>query len=405
MYDAIVVGARCAGATTAMLLARAGHRVLLVDRARFPRDTLSTLYINTRGVSRLMRWGLLEDVIAAGTPTLDRVSYRIGAPGAGTVTLDGAPGPTGAATAAYAPRRLVLDEILVRAAVAAGVELRDGASVTGLEFDGDRVVGVRLRTGVERAHLVIGADGMRSTVADAVRAPMIVEDSPKTCVYYSFFAGVTDHFELYEAPGQWIGAVPTNDGATLVQAYFPQSEFQRIRHDAAAAFAANVSSAAPELWQRMCDGGQVDRLYGTGDQRNFFRTAAGPGWVLVGDAGHHRDSITARGITHAFLQAELLTDALPADLGDTPATEKALERFATQRYDTLIDDYHDTLSVGKLSTPPHRVDMLREVAEDPDRTTRFFAGMAGAEPAPPDTRALIDWIRRSRRPATVGSAS
>jgi 2-polyprenyl-6-methoxyphenol hydroxylase-like FAD-dependent oxidoreductase len=405
MYDAIVGGARCAGATTAMLLARAGHRVLLVDRARFPRDTLSTLYINTRGVSRLLRWGLLDDLVAAGTPALDRVSYRIGAPGAGSVTLDGAPGPTGDATAAYAPRRFVLDDVLVRAAVAAGVELRDGCAVTGLEFDGDRVVGVRLRTGVERAHLVVGADGMRSSVAAAVRAPVIVEDSPKTCVYYSFFAGVTDHFELYEAPGQWIGAVPTNDGATLVQAYFPQAEFGRIRHDAAAAFAANVSSAAPGLWQRLCDGGQVDRLYGTGDQRNFFRTAAGPGWVLVGDAGHHRDSITARGITHAFIQAELLTDALPADLGDGHAVARALERFASQRYDALIDDYHDTLSVGKLATPPHRVDLLREVAVDPDRTRRFFAGMAGAEPAKPDTTALIDWLRRSRRPATVGSAS
>jgi 2-polyprenyl-6-methoxyphenol hydroxylase-like FAD-dependent oxidoreductase len=406
MYDAIVVGARCAGATTAMLLARAGHRVLLMDRARFPRDSLSTLYINTRGVSRLMRWGLLDRIVAAGTPALDRVSYRIGAPGAGAVTLDGPPGPTGDATAAYAPRRFVLDDILVRAAVAAGAELWEGCSVTGLEFADGRVVGVRTKAGVTMARLVIGADGMRSTVADAVQAPTIVEDSPKTCVYYSFFADTTDHFELYEAPSQWIGAVPTNDGATLVQAYFPQSEFQRIRHDAASAFAQNVRTAAPGLYERMLAGGQVDRLYGTGDQRNFFRTAAGPGWVLVGDAGHHRDSITARGITHAFLQAELLTDLLPADLADEQVVGKALTQFAIRRHDALIDDYHDTLSVGKLSCPPHRVDMLREVAGDPVRTARFFAGMAGTvrdEPAKPDMASLIRWMRESRRP--VGSMS
>jgi 2-polyprenyl-6-methoxyphenol hydroxylase-like FAD-dependent oxidoreductase len=400
MYDVIVVGARCAGATTAMLLARAGQKVLLVDRARFPRDSLSTLYINTRGVSRLMRWGLLGQIKAAGTPALDRVSYRIG-----SVTLDGAPGPTGDATAAYAPRRYVLDEILVRAAVAAGAELRDGCSVTGLEFDDGRVVGVRLKSGVERARLVVGADGMRSTIAEALNAPTIVEDSSKTCVYYSFFANTTDHFELYEAPGQWIGAVPTNDGATLVQAYFPQSEFPKVRHDAAQAFADNVRTAAPELYERMLAGGQVDRLYGTGDQRNFFRTAAGPGWVLTGDAGHHRDSITARGITHAFLQSELLADLLPADLGDEQAVSRALETFAEERYRALIDDYHDTLSVAKLSCPPHRVDMLREVAGDPVRTARFFAGMAGTartEPAKPDMASLITWMKQ-RRP--VGSMS
>lgn len=390
MYDVIVVGARCAGAATAMLLARAGQRVLLVDRARFPRDTLSTLYINTRGVARLQRWGLLDQIEAAGTPALDRVTYRIG-----DVTLDGAPGPTGNATAAYAPRRFVLDDILVRAATAAGAELRDGCSVTGLEFDDGRVVGIRTKAGVERARLVIGADGMRSTVADALKAPMIVEDSAKTCVYYSFFANATDHFELYEAPGQWIGAVPTNDGATLVQAYFPQSEFPRVRHDAATAFADNVRTAAPELYERMLAGGQVDRLYGTGDQRNFFRQAAGPGWVLAGDAGHHRDSITARGITHAFLQAELLADLLPTDLGDEQALAGALEKFGAERYSALIDDYHDTLSVAKLSCPPHRVDMLREVAEDPARTARFFAGMAGIarDEQKPDMATLIKWMK------------
>ncbi|GAB3465326.1 NAD(P)/FAD-dependent oxidoreductase [Actinophytocola sediminis] len=405
MYDVIVVGARCAGSTTAMLLARAGHRVLLVDRAKFPRDTLSTLYINTRGVARLRRWGLLDEVTAAGAPALDRVSYRIGAPGTGMVTLTGPPGPE---LAAYAPRRIVLDQILARAAAAAGAELRDGCAVTGLEFDGDRVTGVRLRTHgveiVERARLVVGADGMRSTVAQAVRAATVVADSAKTCVYYGFFTGATDHFELHESPGRWIGAVPTNDGATLVQAYFPQAEYPKVRRDAAAAFAGAVRAGAPELYERMLAGGQVDRLYGTGDQRNFFRTPAGRGWVLVGDAGHHRDSITARGITHAFLQAELLAEVLPADLGDRLATEVALDRFATLRHEALIGDYHDTLAVAKLSCPPHRVDMLREVAADQGRTARFLAAMAGSgaddEPAAPNTEslsALITWMRRSRR--------
>jgi 2-polyprenyl-6-methoxyphenol hydroxylase-like FAD-dependent oxidoreductase len=404
VYDVIVVGARCAGASTAMLLARSGQRVLMIDRARFPRDTLSTLYIQQAGVAHLARWGLLDEVRESGCPPLDRISYRIG-----DVRLAGRPRPVPDAGVAFAPRRAVLDAILARAAVRAGVEFRDGCSVEGLIREGDRVVGVHCRTGrgtvdAVRAALVVGADGMRSSVAAAVDAPMLVEDSPKTCVYYSFFAGAADHFELYEATGQWIGAVPTNDGATLVQAYFPQSAYPQVRQDAAAAFERNVRGAAPELYERMLAGGQVERLFGTGDQRNFFRTAAGPGWVLVGDAGHHRDSITARGITHAFRQAQLLTDLLRdaggGDLADSAGTDAALAMFGKRRDEALIDDYHDTLSVAKLAVPRYRVELLREVAADPTRTEQFFSAMCGSGAATGNgssVAATIRWLKESRR--------
>jgi flavin-dependent dehydrogenase len=335
VYDVIVVGARCAGATTALLLARAGHRVLLLDRARFPRDTLCTLFIEPRGIELLREWGVLDEVAAAGAPRLDRF---------GDLQLSGP---------AYAPRRLQLDQTLVRAAVAAGVEFRDGCSVTGLEFDADRVVGVRHRTGrvevVERAGLVVGADGMRSQVAAAVRAPLLVNDAPRTCVYYSYFAGAAQQAELYVAPGSWVAAVPTSDGATVVQAYFPQSSYARVRAGAPAAFADEVRAVAPELWERMCVGGQVDRLYGTGDQRNFFRTAAGPGWVLVGDAGHHSDAITPRGITQAFRQSRLLADLLPPDLADKTRVRTALDMFAARRDEELSDEYRETLAVAELA--------------------------------------------------------
>jgi flavin-dependent dehydrogenase len=334
VYDAIVVGARCAGATTALLLARAGHRVLLVDRAKFPRDTLSSLYIEPRGVALLESWGLLDDLVATGTPALDRI------------------GPTALPRPAYAPRRTVLDEVIVRAAVAAGVEFQDGCTVTGLEFQGNRVVGVRRRTrGAEivlRARLVVGADGMRSGIAAAVRASMLVNDAPRTCVYYSFFTGAAKSIELYATPGRWVSTLLTNDGVTLVQAYWPQATYASVRADVPGAFAAAVQSVAPDLWERM-SGRQVDRFHGSGDQRNFFRTAAGPGWVLVGDAGHHSDAITAHGITHAFLQSALLTDLLPADLADEAAVRMAMDLFAVHRDTALLDDYRHTLAVAALS--------------------------------------------------------
>jgi 2-polyprenyl-6-methoxyphenol hydroxylase-like FAD-dependent oxidoreductase len=374
-YDAIVVGARCAGAATALLLARAGRRVLLVERAGFPRDTLSTLYIQPRGVSLLRRWGLLDQV-AAACPRLDRTSYQVG-----DVRLAGSTRPIDGESAAYAPRRSTLDTLLAEAAVAAGVEVRDSCAVRSLLFDEGRVVGVRLRTRTgtadEYARLVIGADGMRSTVADAVDAATLVEDSRKTCVYYGFWPGVSDHFELFEAQGRWIGAVPTNDGQTLVQAYFPQTEFDRVRADARDAYWAAVRDTAPDLNERMRAAGTDGRLYGTGDQRNFFRAAAGPGWALVGDAGHHRDSITALGITQAFRQAQLLADAVAPVLEDPNRLATALAEFARHRYAMLINDYHVTLRVARLSVPPHRIRLLREVAADPLRTQDFFTGLSG----------------------------
>ncbi len=275
----------------------------------------------------------------------------------------------------------------------------------------DRVTGVRLRSGrvagpaaTERARLVVGADGMRSTVAARAGAATLIEHSARTCVYYTFWAGAADHFELYEAPGQWVGAVPTNDGATLVQAYFPQADFARVRAGALAAYLDNVRTAAPGLYERMLDGGQLDRLYGTGDQRNFFRSGAGPGWALVGDAGHHRDSITARGISQAFVCAQLLADRVSAVLDDAPALDEALSRYARERHDLLIGDYYDTLGTARLATPPHRVAMLREVAADPQRTSDFFSAMAGAPVRAAGTGASgpeslsrgLAWFRESR---------
>lgn len=337
MWDVVVVGSRCAGAATALLLARAGRRVLLVDRARFPRDTVSSLYIEPRGVGLLRRWGVLAELVLAGTPVLDRI------------------GDTPLPAPAYAPRRHLLDQLLVKAAISAGAVFRDACTVTGLEFRADRVVGVRHRSRgrelIDRARLVVGADGMRSAVAAAVRAPLLVNDAAKTCVYYGFYPGVTSRAELYARPGTWVSAVPTNEGLTLVQAYWPQQQYPRVRTDIGGALATAVRTASPDLWERMSRAGRVDRFHGSGDQRNFFRTATGPGWVLVGDAGHHSDAITAHGITHAFLQAELLADHLPADLGDEAALRTALDLYATRRDTVLREDYENTLATADLLGP------------------------------------------------------
>ncbi|MGW5665202.1 FAD-dependent oxidoreductase [Streptomyces sp. NPDC003758] len=382
MYDAIVVGARCAGAPTAMLLARAGYRVLLLDKAPSGTDTLSTHLIHQPGVAALARWGLLDSLRASGCPPLDRVVYEVA-----DIRLEGCARGVEGQREAFAPRRHVLDALLAEAAAAAGVEVRHHCRVTGLLRDSSgRVVGVEAMSGehsfTERTHLVIGADGMRSTVARLAQAPYTVEDPRLTCAYYTYWADVPATLELYESPGSWVAAVATNDAATLVLAYFPQSRFEEVRTDARRAYLEQIRTTAPGLYERLAGREPLERLRGTGDQRNFFRQAAGPGWVLVGDAGHHKDSITARGISDAFLQADALARRLEGRLGGDPAgLDAALRDFAKERDEVLTPGYESTLGVAQLTPHEQRLSLLRAVQTDAELTAIYFDMVAGIETA------------------------
>ena len=380
MFDAIVVGARCAGSPTAMLLARAGHRVLLVERGERGTDTLSTHVIHQPGVAALARWGLLDRVRATGCPPLDRVLYRVA-----DIRLEGSGDGVDGQRAGYAPRRRLLDPVLSDAAAEAGVEVRHRCSVTGLlREDSGRVCGVRLRQGgrefTERAHLVIGADGMRSTVAELSGARETQRTPRLTCAYYAYWEGVPSLLELYERPGGWVASVPTNDGATLVLAYLPQSRYNEVRTDADAAYTEQIRATAPTLHERLRDGRRVEQLRGTGHQENFFRQASGPGWALVGDAGHHKDSITARGITDAFLQAESLAGHIAGLLDERPRLDEALDAWARHRDEAMAEGYQAALSAARLETHPKRLSLLRAVASEPELTSTYFDVFAGVKP-------------------------
>ncbi len=377
MFDAIVVGARCAGSPTAMLLARAGYRVLMLDRAGFPSDTLSTHLVHQPGVAALARWGLLDQVRATGCPPLDRAVYEVA-----DVRLEGCSNGVEGQQAGYAPRRHILDTVLVEGAVADGVEFREQCSVSGLlRDDSGRVVGVegtyRGSKFTERAHLVIGADGMRSKVAGLCGAEYTTEKPRLTCAYYSYWHDVPACLELYERPGSWVAAVPTNNGATLVLTYFPQSRFDEVRKDVDTAYLEQVRSTAPDLFERLQGKDRVERLRGTGDQQNFFRQAAGPGWALVGDAGHHKDSITARGISDAFLQSECLVRNIGDRLTDRDRLDPALGSYAKERDEALTEGFEATLSVAQLEIHEQRLSLLRAVQRDPDLTSTYFDIVAG----------------------------
>jgi flavin-dependent dehydrogenase len=376
-YDVVVVGARCAGAPTAMLLARVGYRVLLLDRARFPRDTVSTHFIWPGGVDHLNDWGLLDAVRGTGCPPIRSMHYEME-----DVRLAGEFPLTDAAPAAYAPRRHVLDGLLADAASEAGAEFRDGCRVTGLSWDDGRVTGVRYRSPggrIETAHtrLVVGADGRRSSIADLVGAPAYATHPTMTVCYYSYWSGVDlSACEIYTRLRRQVAALPTNDGLTLVSVYFPYDEFARIRSDSHRYFDEAVRLVAPHLHERLRCATRVERLRGVGDQPNFLRRPWGPGWVLIGDAGYTRDSLTARGMTDAFEHAALLAGDLR---GDT-VIDHAARRFGRLRDRLVFASYYGTLRAAGLRPQPDVMRRMRAAAGDPAQTQRYLGALGGITP-------------------------
>jgi 2-polyprenyl-6-methoxyphenol hydroxylase-like FAD-dependent oxidoreductase len=350
-YDAIVVGARCAGSPTAMLLARKGYRVLLVDRATFPSDTVSTHLIHPPGVAALARWGILDRVAETGCPPIDTYDFDFG-----PFTISGRPG-TPEAPAAYAPRRTLLDALLLDAAREAGAEVREAFTVESLVLDDGRVVGIRGHakggaTVTERARVVVGADGRYSLVADAVRAEEYDRKPKLLAGYYSYWSGLP----LEGRCGNWIrpdrgfAAWPTNDGLTLVIAGWPYREFEANRSDVEAHFQATVD-LAPGFAERLRTATREERFVGAA-VRGFFRTPYGPGWALVGDAGYNKDFITAQGINDAFRDSELCAAALHEALSGARSFDDALGGYQATRDAHVRAIYELTAEFASLEPPP-----------------------------------------------------
>jgi flavin-dependent dehydrogenase len=383
MYDAIVVGARCAGSPTAMLLARKGYRVLLLDKAGFPSDTLSVHYIHQPGVASLAKWGLLDAVIASNCPPIRRQRIDFG-----PFALAGHATPVDGIAEAYAPRRTVLDQILVEGAAAAGAEVREHFSVHELLMDGERVTGIRGHAVggamvTEQARIVIGADGLRSLVARSVQAPTYNATPALTCAYYTYFSDVPiAGVELYPRPGQMIIAAPTNDGQTLVIVYWPRAAFHEVRADIEGHFLKALESA-PALAARLREGRRSERFRGTADLPNQFRQSHGPGWALVGDAGYHKDPILAQGISDAFRDAELLAEAVDAGLSGSEPLAGALAGYQRRRDEHVGPMFGTTIQFAHLAVPPPEMQQLfGALRGNQEQTDRLFGTFAGTVPIP-----------------------
>jgi flavin-dependent dehydrogenase len=380
-YDAIVVGARCAGAPTAKLLAEKGYRVLVVDRSSFPSDTLSTLVIHATGVASLRRWGLLDEVIASGCPPLDSYTFDFG-----PVVISGTPHPHEGSSTAFAPRRTVLDKILVDAAARAGAEVRERFTVEDLLFEDGAVVGLRGRdaTGcpvVERARVVVGADGWNSRVARAVR-PEQYDDKPMLeNAFYTFWSDLpVDSFATTIRGDRAFAAIPTNDDLTLLLVGFPYRDAAMFKTDVEANYLAALDRE-PAFAERVRHARREARFAG-GGVPNFFRKPYGPGWALVGDAGYTRDPVTAQGISDAFRDAELCATALHEAFDGRRPFDEAMSDYHQTRDQRVRSIFEFTTQLATLDPPPPEMQQLLGAAQGNQAAMDAFVSVIAGTMSP-----------------------
>jgi flavin-dependent dehydrogenase len=381
-HDVIVVGARCAGAGTARLLAQRGHDVVLVDRADLPSDTLSTHGIARGGVVQLSRWGLLDRVLDSGAPAVREVTF-VTDDGEATRRIKECAG----VDLLVAPRRSVLDGLLVEDAVAAGAGLRTGTSATGLlRDDRGRVTGItcRARNGEEQAlhGFVVAADGLRSTLAGRLGARTQQSLAAATTIFYFYVDQVPWRgFEFHVAARGFAGVFPTHDGAACVWLSRPTALLEDVRTAGARrteALVAALGQVSPGLAERVRSGRVVSPVRGTVAPPNYVREASGPGWALVGDAGYHRDPITGHGITDAFRDAELLADALHDSLSGHRPEPEALAAYGAERDAALRDTFQITRDLTRFPDPRRFVELQVELSEAIEREAQSLA----SRPAP-----------------------
>jgi flavin-dependent dehydrogenase len=367
-YDVIVAGARVAGAATAMLLARQGLSVLVLDRHDYGADTLSTHALMRGGVIQLNRWGILPAIRAAGTPPIAATVFHYGSEEL-VIPIK----PSGGVDALYGPRRTLLDRTLVDGAREAGVDVRYGWRVTDLLRSNDgRVCGVAARspsgaTESIGAGLVIGADGLRSTIARIAGAEIHRQGAHATGAVYGYFEGLDrDRYRWYFGDKVAASLIPTNDAAACVCISVPSERFaQETRLNVQAGFNRVVVEVSSQLAEAMAGARQVGPLRAFAGVRGFIRQSFGPGWALVGDAAYFKDPLTAHGITDAFRDAELLARTVALD------SHEAWRTYQIERDHLSSDLFDATDAIASFSwdletiRPLHRQlneAMKREVA-------------------------------------------
>jgi 2-polyprenyl-6-methoxyphenol hydroxylase-like FAD-dependent oxidoreductase len=375
-FDVVVVGARCAGAPLAALLARQGVEVALVEQATFPRDTLSTHVFQTDGIEFLDRLGVIDRVLGTDAPFINRADVRAGD---FRVAIDW-PRRPGDRGGVMSVRRFLLDPILVEAAEDAGVEVRMPAKVTGVVRDAGRVAGVRITSdgaeGELRARLVVGADGRNSTVAGLCGSRKYNLTPNHRAFYWSFFEnaefGPEPKFVFHRWSDRGVLACPADSGLYQVIVSPDLSEVDSFRSNLEQRFMEYARSCEPAA-NAIENGHRVGKFFGMVRWLGFFRDASGPGWVLVGDAGHFKDPTPGRGIADAFRQVDTLAPAIVAGLdGSGDGIDETMTRWGRSRDREFAPYYWFATDMGDSGELPLVVPEIFERMNARGKLPLFF---------------------------------
>ncbi|MDS9469015.1 FAD-dependent monooxygenase [Paracoccus sp. MBLB3053] len=307
VYDAVVIGGGVAGAASALLLARAGARVLIAERQALMGEQLSTHALTRPAVELLARWGLMDTLLDQGAPLISQIRFQYA-----SETIPIPVRPTAMVEGLIAPRRRSLNWTLLDAAVAAGADLATGTTAEACVWRNDRIAGLVLgdATGRERAvtaGLVIGADGRDSGLAEMLGAEVLARSASRSATIYGYFQNLpTDGHHWCFGKGVAAGVIPTNDGLYCVYASCRPSDYrEKFGAEPLDGLTATFGGFRP-VWAEQLLAGPAERLRRFNGAPGLMRRRAGKGWALVGDAACYKDPITAHGITDALLDAEAL---------------------------------------------------------------------------------------------------
>lgn len=402
IYDAIVIGGSVAGAPTAMLLARKGLKVLLVDKDTFPRDVNSTHFIWPRGMSYLNRWGLADHIVESA-PSFKKMDVHIeGIKLRGEVPLQylknrfmALHGNNDDVVDYYCgPRRYFLDEYLLSSAREAGVDVRENTRFSELIVDnngGDkpRVIGIEATTssGIKlraKAKLVIGADGKQSAFAKKLGSEYKDYRELSTFAYYGYFSGIDKEELSIHKKGRFGTAIyPTLDKTQMALVYGPTHLWRQFKADAEKNFFNIFDYCAPEITPLLRAGERVEKFKAYGHMPAFQRESTGPGWVLIGDAASFKDQVTAMGITHSFRDAELLSSYIASSISGEYEMDIAIDKFqATRQLD--YEKYFDLVcNVAEMNN--YTVEDLKyfhSIKDKPIEINKFIAQFGDTLPMP-----------------------
>ena len=340
MHDVVVVGGGPAGCSVALLLARRGYGVLVLERNGLAPDSSSTHHLAPAAVVLLERWGLLDQLVATGCPGADRTTVWVGAQ-----HLD-MPNPA-ESPLTYAPRRLVLVSLTSAAAVDAGAQVRLGFTAKDLVWESGGVSGV-VGTGAdghsvyERSRLVVGADGRNSLVARVVGAETYDERPATSCCYHACWRGAAGAGpEVFLGDRRAVAVYPTDGGLAWVVAARPVTDWAAYKGAPERTYLDHVR-VFPLLGRRFEEATRASRFGGTADLGSGLRVPWGAGWALVGDAGHPHDTSVGLGTPDVCTEAHMLASAIDEGLSGRRSLSEALASYHRAR-DAHVRDAHEVV--------------------------------------------------------------